>query len=56
MATSWAAPVVGTMLAGILMACAAETPPIDELERVGAALPAEVAGWQATGDDEIYDT
>jgi len=56
MASSWAFPVVGTILAGILMACAAEPPPIDELERVGAALPAEVAGWQGTGDDEIYDT
>ena len=56
MATSWVAPVVGTMLAGILMACAAKPPPIDELEQVGAALPAEIAGWQATGDDEIYDT
>jgi hypothetical protein len=38
------------------MACAAEPPPIDELKRVGAALPTEVAGWQATGDDVIYDT
>ena len=40
----------------LVMACAAEPPPIDELERVGVALPAEVAGWQAKGDDEIYDT
>ena len=56
MASSWPAPVIGTMLAGILMACSAEPPPVDELERVGAVLPAEVAGWQATGDDEIYDT
>jgi len=56
MATSWVAPVVGTMLTGFLMACAAEPPPIDELKRVGAALPTEVAGWRATGDDVIHDT
>ncbi len=56
MATSWAAPVVGTMLAGILMACAAEPPPIDELDLVAAALPPEIAGWRALGGDQIYDT
>ena len=56
MATSWAAPAVGTMLAGILMSCAAEPPPVDELELVTAALPHEVAGWLATADDQIYDT
>jgi len=56
MATSWAAPVVGTMLAGILMACAAEPPPIDELDLVAAALPPEIAGWRASGGDQIYDT
>ncbi len=56
MATSWAAPAVGTLLVGILMACAVEPPFVDELELVAAALPSEVAGWQATSDDEIYDT
>jgi len=56
MATSWAAPAVGTMLAGILMACAAEPPPVDELELVTAALPLEAAGWLATADDQFYDT
>jgi hypothetical protein len=56
MATSWAAPAVGTILAGILMACAAEPPPVDELELVTAALPREVAGWLATADDQFYDT
>ena len=56
MATRWAAPAVGTMLAGILMACAAEPPPVDEIERVAAALPLEVASWRATADDQIYDT
>jgi hypothetical protein len=55
MATSWAAPAVGTMLAGILMACAAEPPPVDELELVAAALPLEAAGWLATADDQFYD-
>jgi hypothetical protein len=56
MATSWPASAVGTLLAGILMACAAEPPPIDELDLVATALPSEMAGWQATADDEIYDT
>ena len=56
MATNWPAPAVGTMLAGILMACAAEPPPVDELELVNAALPLEAAGWLATADDQIYDT
>ncbi len=55
MATSWAAPAVGTLLAGILMACAAEPPSVDELELVAAALPLEVAGWRLSGDDQIYD-
>ena len=56
MATSWPAPAVATFLAGILMACVAEPPLIDELDLVATALPSEIAGWQATGDDEIYDT
>ena len=56
MATSWAAPVIGTMLAGILMACAAEPPPIDELDLVATALPSEIAGWRALGGDQVYDT
>jgi len=56
MATSWAAPAVGTLLVGILMACVAEPPPGDELELVTAALPFEAAGWRARGDDEIYGT
>ncbi len=56
MTTNWPAPAVGALLVGLLMACATEPPPVDRVQRVGAALPLEVAGWQATGDDEIYDT
>jgi len=56
MTTNWPAPAVGALLVGLLMACATEPPPVDRVQRVGAALPAEVAGWRATGDDEIYNT
>ena len=47
---------ISLVLVGGLMSCSAEPPRVDELELVAAALPSEVAGWRATGDDEIYDT
>jgi hypothetical protein len=47
---------ISLVLVGHLMSCSAEPPRVDELELVAAALPSEVAGWQATSDDEIYDT
>jgi len=56
MASRWAIPVVGTLLAGILMACAAKSPPIDEIDLVATTLPSEIAGWRASGGDQIYDT
>lgn len=56
MATKWAAPAVGTLLVGTLMACAADPPPVDDLEGIRAALPMEVAGWRAVDDGEVYDT
>ena len=40
----------------LVMACAAEPPPIDELDLVATALPSEIAGWRASGGDQIYDT
>ena len=48
--------VVACCISVCMMACAAEPPPVDELELVAAALPLEVTGWRATGDDEIYNT
>jgi hypothetical protein len=40
---------------GFLMGCGAESPPVDELAGIRAALPAEVAGWRV-GEGEVYDT
>ena len=40
---------------GGLMACSKGGPPEDDLERVRAGLPMEIAGWRAVDDDEVYD-
>jgi hypothetical protein len=44
------------LLAVLLTACAAEPPPGPGDESVKIVIPAEVAGWRATGDWEVYDT
>lgn len=56
MATLWSARGISLMLVGVFVACAAEPPAIDEAGRLVGSLPIEVDGWQASGEDEIYDT
>lgn len=50
------ARAIGIVLVGLLMSCAAETPPVaDQAESIRSGVPEELAGWQGAGDWEAYD-
>ena len=47
---------LAAVLVVLMVACSADPPAVDEVERVRGALPEQAAGWRAGDGDQVFDT